>query len=134
MSSRRGAKPLGVADANSPNQTTMNIIDLNIGLAIPGLENSLTIEEINRELIRRGLNPFQSRIAQSETESTYVVRCSEDPGQSPLAWRVYLLAESLHQEAIAAVPHDGGGGAICVGPSAHLWGGAFLPQHWISLA
>jgi len=111
----------------------MNTIDLNIGFAIPGLENVLTIEEINRELVRRGLNPFQSRIAQSETESTYVVRCSEDPGQSPLAWRVYLLAESLHQDAIAAVPHDGTP-AICVGPAAHRWGGAFLPQHWISLA
>jgi hypothetical protein len=113
---------------------TDKIVDFNIGLAIGNGEESLTIADINRELLNLGFYHQTHRVAQSDSELTYVVRCLDFALQDgPLAWRVFKLAAVLHQDAIAAVPHDGTP-AICVGPAAHRWGGAFLPQHWISLA
>jgi len=111
----------------------MNIIDLNIGLAISTSQNLLALTHVDTQLVALGLPPKQSRLAQSATEITYVVRCSIEPGGLTLAERVHQLALALKQDCIAAVPHDGTP-AICVGPRAHRWGGAFLPQHWISLA
>jgi hypothetical protein len=112
----------------------MKTIDLNIGLEIEGKPHALDVRLADVELTKLGLIPIKSRLAHSSTEATYVVRCSiDDTHLQSLSERVYQLAVALRQDAIAAVPHDGGP-AICVGPGAHRWGGAFLPQHWISLA
>jgi len=108
-------------------------VDFNIGLAVHGREDSLLIEDIDRELKWLGFHPQARRDALSSSERTYVVRCTNEPERGPLAERVFRLAVILRQEAIAVVPHEGGP-ALCVGPGAHLWGGAFLPHHWISLA
>ena len=112
----------------------MKTIDLNIGLEIEGKPHAVDVRLADVELTKLGLSPIASRLAQSSTEATYVVRCLIDvANHQSLAERVYQLAIALRQDAIAAVPHDGSP-AICVGPAAHRWGGAFLPQHWISLA
>ena len=111
---------------------TTTTIDLNIGLAVGANPAGLSITRVNYELDLVGLTPIAHRLAVSSTETTYVVRCEDPQGGSNQAARIFTLAARLNQDAIAAVPHHGAP-ALCVGPAAHLWGGCFLPQHWISL-
>jgi hypothetical protein len=108
------------------------VVDLNIGLAIGADPAGLTVARVNYELRVAGFEPVAHRLAGSATEPTYIVRCKDFQGGSNQAARIYALAARLNQDAIAAVPHHGAP-ALCVGPAAHLWGGCFLPQHWISL-
>ena len=112
--------------------STTTVVDLNIGLAIGADPAGLTLARVNHELGLVGLAPLTHRLAVSATEATYVVRCEDQLGGVNQAARIFTLAARLSQDAIAAVPHHGAP-ALCVGPAAHLWGGCFLPQHWISL-
>ena len=81
----------------------MKQVDLNIGLAIGQQNNALTIPQVDKELAKQGLLALSFRLAQSGTETTYVVRC-EDYSCQPLAGRIWDLAANLQQDCIAAVP------------------------------
>jgi hypothetical protein len=111
----------------------MKEIDLNIGLAIgqDQVASNLPLARVNYALGLVGLIYVRHRLAQSETEATYVVRC-EDLGVAPIAERVHKLAARLQQDCIAAVPRCGAP-PFLVGPDAHKWGGCFLAAHWLSL-
>ena len=109
----------------------MKQVDLNIGLAIGQQNNALTLAQVDKELAKQGLLPLKHRLAQSGTETTYVVRC-EDYSSQPLAGRVHDLAAALQQDCIAAVPRCGAP-PFLAGPYAHQWGGCFLAQHWLSV-
>ena len=106
-------------------------IDLNIGLAIGQQNNAISTTRVNHELQLLGLVQGKNRIAQSGTETTYVVRC-QDLGGAPIAERVHKLAARLQQDCIAAVPRCGAP-PFLVGPDAHKWGGCWLAQHWLSV-
>jgi len=107
-------------------------IDLNIGLAIGQQQNALSVAQVDQELAKQGLLPLSFRLAQSGTETTYVVRCQDQSGGKTLAPRIWNLAANLQQDCIAAVPLSKAP-PFLAGPFAHKWGGCFLAAHWISL-
>lgn len=106
------------------------LVSFNIGSAIDGIDNSITPLEAVQMLHKHGFSLVAFRIAQSDSETTYVIQANflASPAAVALRLIVHGLCEDLEQDAIA---YKVGGTGFLVGPKAADWGGEFNPEYFI---
>ncbi len=102
----------------------------NIGSAVHGVDNVLSITEVQAALNDAGFGVRDFKVAQSGTETTYVLTTYffGDWDINGVERAVNDLSIALRQDCIAYT-HNGKG--YLVGPKAADWGGEFNPAYFI---